>query len=95
MRRIEFDRYQSIQEPAVELNLKFPVIEKKNMATIDTQHDKTPFLDELRSRMKLIEKRQRTDRDDEVVVIKKEDEEENISRSGHLIKHVSGSKVRD
>lgn len=76
MRRIEFDRYQSIQEPAVELNLKFPTIEKpRNAATID-QDRKMPFLDQLRNRMKLIEKRQKTDREDEVAVFKKDQGEQ-------------------
>ncbi len=42
---MQFDRYQSIPEPAVELNLKFPTIEKKNMVTLDIQREKMPFLD--------------------------------------------------
>jgi hypothetical protein len=74
LRRIDFDRYQSIQEPP-QLNLKFPTIDR-NAATIEAASDKMPFLDELRSRMKLIEKRQRTDHDDEVVVIAREEDKE-------------------
>ena len=70
MKKIQFDRYQSSQDPVVELNLKFPTIEKK-MATIDVQREKVPFLEELRSRMKLIEKRQKTDRSDEIIEVKK------------------------
>lgn len=68
---MDFNRYQSIQEPPVQLNLKFPIIEKKNMATLDMGNEKTPFLDELRNRMKLIDRRGKTDREDEVVVIEK------------------------
>ena len=70
MKKIQFDRYQSSQDPVVELNLKFPTIEKK-MATIDVQREKVPFLEELRSRMELIEKRQKTDRSDEIIEVKK------------------------
>lgn len=41
------------------------------MATLDMGNEKTPFLDELRNRMKLIDRRGKTDREDEVVVIEK------------------------
>lgn len=43
-KKIELDRYKSIQEPT-EFNLKFPIIDRKNMVTLDVQTDKVPFLD--------------------------------------------------
>lgn len=47
------DRYQSL-EPIVQLNLKFPIIEKRNLATMDINKDHAPFLDELRDRVRNI-----------------------------------------
>ena len=39
MKKIHFDRYQSIQsQQVVELNLKFPEIGKKSIATVEVQH---------------------------------------------------------
>jgi hypothetical protein len=45
------------------------------MATLDMSNEKTLFLDELRNRMKLIDRRGKTDREDEVVVIEKKNPE--------------------
>lgn len=45
------------------------------MVTLDMSNEKTPFLDELRNRMKLIDRRGKSDREDEVVVIEKKNSE--------------------
>ena len=45
------------------MNLKFPIIEKKNVATIDPQvgDDRSTFLNELRDRIKMIENKKNDD----------------------------------
>jgi hypothetical protein len=66
------------------------------MATLDLHSDKMPFLDELRNRMRLIEKRQKTVREEEVVVIKKEEQPiDNDKLAGQADKLQSGWKVRE
>ena len=63
IKEVKANRYQSIQEPAVEMNLKFPIIEKRQAATIDPEisEDRPMFLNELRDRIKKIESKKGDD----------------------------------
>lgn len=75
------------------------------MATLDMSNEKMPFLDELRNRMKLIDRRGKTDSEDEVVVIEmknpegKKEDGDSVEESDRLAAQANklqqGWKVRE